>query len=159
MKESTEKNKNLQDIFELLRDIYENLLPFDRLLGVKVVSLSLTDIKVRIDMREELIGNFVRRILHGGVISSVLDLTGGLIASVEMLKNMEHHPLDELGKRLMKLGTIDLRVDYLRGGEGVYFIASGAVLRKGKRVAVVRTELCNDQNVLIAAGTGTYLVG
>jgi len=159
MKETMEKKKNIAEMYELLRDIYENLLPFDRLLGVKVVSLTASDVKVRIDMREELIGNFVRRILHGGVISSVLDLTGGLIASVDLLKHMERMSLEDMGKRLMKMGTIDLRVDYLRVGEGAYFIASGAVLRTGKRVAVVRTELCNDQDLLIAAGTGTYLVG
>ena len=159
MKDAMEEKTNLLEMFALLRDIYENLLPFDRLLGVKVVSLTLTDVKVRIDMREELIGNFVRRILHGGVISSVMDLTGGLIASVELLKHMDHLRLDEISKRLMRIGTIDLRVDYLRGGEGEYFIASGTVLRKGNRVAVVRTELLNDQDLLIAAGTGTYLVG
>ena len=159
MKETKGEKTNLQEMFDLLRNIYENLLPFDSLLGVKVVSLTTTDVKVRIDMREELIGNFVRRILHGGVISSVLDLTGGLVASVELLKHLEHLKIDEFSKRLMRMGTIDLRVDYLRGGEGKYFIASGTVLRKGNRVAVVRTELVNDQDLLIAAGTGTYLVG
>jgi uncharacterized protein (TIGR00369 family) len=110
-------------------------------------------------MREELIGNFVRRILHGGVISSILDLTGGLIAFAELLKHLEHMHIDEIGKRFSRVGTIDMRVDYLRIGEGKFFIASGSVLRKGNKVAVIRTELCNDQNLLIAAGTGTYLIG
>ncbi len=145
-------------MLDLLHEIYENLMPFDRLLGVKVVKLSLTDVQVRIDMREDLIGNFIRGILHGGVISSVLDLTGGLIASVEVLKHMEHRPVEEIRKRLMRMGTIDLRVDYLRVGEGEYFMASGTVLRRGNRVAVVRTELYNNKELLIAAGTGTYLV-
>ncbi|MBU1566427.1 MAG: thioesterase family protein, partial [Proteobacteria bacterium] len=54
---------------------------------------------------------------------------------------------------------IDLRVYFLRPGKGNYFVATGTILRKGSKVAVVRTELCNDQKVLIAAGTGTYLVG
>jgi uncharacterized protein (TIGR00369 family) len=97
--------------------------------------------------------------LHGGVISSVLDLTGGLIASVELLKHLEGLATEELTRRMTKIGTIDLRVDYLRPGKGQYFTATGSVLRKGSKVAVVRTELCNDQGVLVAAGTGTYLVG
>jgi uncharacterized protein (TIGR00369 family) len=149
---------NKRQMLELLREIYEDTMPFDRLLGVKVTRLSLTEVQVRIDMREELIGNFIRRILHGGVISSVLDLTGGLVAAVDLLKHIEHQPPDEVKKRLMRMGTIDLRVDYLRVGEGEYFLASGTVLRRGNRVAVVRTELSNDKNLLIAAGTGTYLV-
>lgn len=152
-------NMNLQEMLNQLRDIYENQMPFHRLLDVRVESLTPTDIKVRIDMREELIGNFIRRILHGGVISAILDLTGGLIAFAEVLKHLEHMHPDEIEKRMARVGTIDLRVDYLRMGEGEFFTASGSVLRKGNKVAVIRTELCNDQNLLIAAGTGTYLVG
>jgi len=150
---------NLQETLNQLGKIYENQMPFNRLLDIRIETLTPTDIKVRLDMREELIGNFIRQILHGGVISSVLDLTGGLIATVEMLKHMENIRFDEVKKRLARVGTIDLRVDYLRMGEGAFFTASGSVLRKGNKVAVTRTELCNDQNLLIAAGTGTYLVG
>lgn len=154
-----EEKLTLQEKLDLLRDVYDNKMPFHRLLGVRIVSLTPTDIKVRIDMREELIGNFMRRILHGGVISSLLDLTGGLIAFAELLKHVDYIHPEEVKKRLARVGTIDLRVDYLRIGEGDFFTASGSVLRKGNKVAVIRTELCNDQNLLIAAGTGTYLVG
>ncbi len=150
---------DLQEKLDYLREMYEKLIPFDRLLGVEIETLTPTDIKVRIDMREELIGNFTRGMLHGGVISSVLDLTGVIIASVELVKQLENADPDEVARRVARVGTIDLRVDYLRAGKGIYFTASGTVLRKGNKVAVIRTELCNDQNLLIAAGTGTYLVG
>lgn len=150
---------DLQEKLDYLREMYEKLIPFDRLLGIEIDTLTPTDIKVRIDMREELIGNFTRGMLHGGVISSVLDLTGGIIASVELVKHLENAEPDEVARRVARVGTIDLRVDYLRAGKGIYFTASGTVLRKGNKVAVIRTELCNDQNLLIAAGTGTYLVG
>jgi len=76
-------------------------------------------------MREELIGNFVRRILHGGVISAVLDLTGGLIAFAELVKHLGAVPPDELAKRFARAGTIDMRVDYLRRGTGEYFYRHG----------------------------------
>jgi acyl-coenzyme A thioesterase PaaI-like protein len=33
------------------------------------------------------------------------------------------------------------------------------VLRTGSRVAVTRKEFHNDEGTLIAAGTGTYIVG
>ena len=150
---------DLQEKLDYLREMYEKLIPFDRLLGIEIETLTPTDIKVRIDMREELIGNFTRGMLHGGVISSVLDLTGVIIASVELVKQLENADPDEVARRVARVGTIDLRVDYLRAGKGIYFTASGTVLRKGNKVAVIRTELCNDQNLLIAAGTGTYLVG
>jgi uncharacterized protein (TIGR00369 family) len=154
-----EDDMELQDKLDLLRDIYEKDMPFHRLLDMRIETLMPDKVQVRIDMREQLIGNLVRRILHGGVISSMLDLTGGLIAFVELVKDLDHMQPDELRKRLARVGTIDLRVDYLRVGQGAFFTASGAVLRKGNKVAVIRTELCNDQDLLIAAGTGTYLVG
>ncbi len=150
---------DLQQKLDQLRDMYEKQMPFHRLLGVSVDILTEEEIRVRIDMRDELIGNYMRKILHGGVISSVLDLTGGLIAFVELLKHLDIVEPDQLRERLARVGTIDLRVDYLRRGQGFFFTASGSVLRKGNKVAVIRTELCNDQDVLIAAGTGTYLVG
>ena len=146
-------------MLEILKVIYEKQMPFNRLLGIRVTSLTTTDIEIRLDMRQELVGNFVREILHGGVISSMLDVAGGLVASVELLKHLEELEMEELGKRMAKIGTIDLRVDYLRPGKGEYFVATGTILRKGSKVAVVRSELCNEQKVLIAAGTGTYLAG
>ena len=150
---------SMDEMLAMLKEVYEERMPFDRLLGVRVVELGLEGVRVRLDMREELVGNFVRNILHGGVISALLDLTGGLMASVELLKHLEGASVAELGARLARIGTIDMRVDYLRPGQGEYFVATGAVLRKGSKVAVVRTELCNDREVLIAAGTCTYLVG
>ncbi len=146
-------------LFELLKDVYETRMPFNEFLGVQVETLSDTQTTVRIDMKEEFIGNYARNILHGGIISSVLDLTGGLIASVELIRNSPEAKPDVFLEQLMRVGTIDLRVDYLRAGAGSYFTASGSVLRKGNKVAVIRTEIENDQQVLIAAGIGTYLVG
>ncbi len=149
----------IYEMLPVLADIYENQMPFNRLLKIKIESIMPDDIKVRIDMRDEFIGNFVKGILHGGVISSVMDLTGGIIASVGLLEKIEGLPPDEMAKRFARMGTIDLRVDYLRPGKGKFFICSGNLLRNGKRVAVTRMEFHNDETLLIAAGTGTYVVG
>ena len=148
-----------EEMLEHLRQIYENRMPFNKLLGISITDLNPKNTQVRLEMREDLIGNFVRGILHGGVISSLLDLTGGLIASVDLLIHTDNNNHEELSRRMARIGTIDLRVDYLRAGEGKYFIASGSILRRGNKVAVVRTELINDRDLFIAAGTGTYLVG
>ncbi len=152
-------NTRFADNLKVLKDIYERRMPFNKLLDIEVIRLELEEVQVRIDMRQELIGNFVREILHGGVISSVLDLTGGLIVSVKLLKQLENEKDEEIARCMARLGTIDLRVDYLRAGKGEYFIASGSLLRQGNRVAVTRTELHNEQGLLIAAGTSTYQIG
>ena len=69
------------------------------------------------------------------------------------------YSFDEISERFNKIGTIDIRVDYLRPGLGEYFIATGSTLRTGNKVSVTRMELHNDKGILIAVGTGTYVVG
>ena len=57
------------------------------------------------------------------------------------------------------MGTIDMRIDYIRPGRGTHFLATGHILRLGHSVAVTRTEFVNNEGVLIAVGTSTYSVG
>jgi uncharacterized protein (TIGR00369 family) len=113
---------------------------------------------VKFQMRDELVGNFIRGTLHGGVISSALDVTGGIVAFSRLAERLEGQSTDEKIERLSRMGTIDLRVDYLRPGAGRHFVASGYVLRAGNRVAVTRMELHNDEGLLIAVGTGAYVI-
>jgi uncharacterized protein (TIGR00369 family) len=109
-------------------------------------------------MREELIGNYVHGILHGGVISSVLDVTGGLTATISSAERLVSLSPDEIKSRIARVGTIDLRVDYLRPGKGTHFYSTGTVMRAGRKVAVTRMELKNQEDLLIAVGTGAYLI-
>ena len=97
--------------------------------------------------------------LHGGVISTVLDVTGGMVAWTGIMKKMEGRSFEEIAEKFAKIGTIDLRVDYLRPGLGKYFIATGNTLRTGNKLSVTRMELHNDEGILIAVGTGSYVVG
>lgn len=134
-------------------------MPFNQLLGLKVTRFDLEQAEVRFDWSERLIGNPVQSILHGGVISSVLDVVGGIMAVSSALSRMQDIQTEELIKRLGKMSTIDIRTDYLRPGRGDHFAATAKVIRGGNKVAVCRMELHNDEGIHIALGTGTYLVG
>ena len=148
-----------EKLLQLLKEITEEKIPFNKLIGMKIETLDLDKIGIRFEMRPELVGNFTRGNLHGGVISSVLDVTGGMVAWTGIMKKMEGQSFDEISERFNKIGTIDIRVDYLRPGLGEYFIATGSTLRTGNKVSVTRMELLNDKGILIAVGTGTYVVG
>tara|TARA_Y100000782_G_scaffold77424_1_gene83331 strand:+ start:150 stop:620 length:471 start_codon:yes stop_codon:yes gene_type:complete len=148
-----------EKLLQLLKEITEEKIPFNKLIGMKIETLDLDKIGIRFEMRPELVGNFTRGNLHGGVISSVLDVTGGMVAWTGIMKKMEGQSFDEISERFNKIGTIDIRVDYLRPGLGEYFIATGSTLRTGNKVSVTRMELHNDKGILIAVGTGTYVVG
>ncbi len=134
-------------------------IPFNQLLGIQLDELSPERVLMSLPMKDELIGNFMHGILHGGVISSILDVAGGAMALIGAFERHQHLSATERMTRLSKLGTIDLRVDYLRPGRGQHFIASAVLLRSGNKVAVVRSELHSDDGTLVAVGTGTYLCG
>ena len=55
---------------------FEQMIPFNRVLGLKIDSLDPKTPRLRFDMRPELVGNPVRQILHGGVTSATLDVVG-----------------------------------------------------------------------------------
>lgn len=67
--------------------------------------------------------------------------------------------MEKLIKRFTGMATIDSRIDYIRPGKGKHFFATGYILRLGHRVAVTRTEFANEESILIAVGTSTYIVG
>jgi uncharacterized protein (TIGR00369 family) len=103
-------------------------------------------------------GNFERGMLHGGVISSVIDVTGGLSAAIGIREKFRGETLEAKLKKSGRVSTIDLRVDFLRPGLGKQFVVTAYNLRSGNKVAVTRIELHNDQNDLIAVGTGSYIL-
>jgi uncharacterized protein (TIGR00369 family) len=138
----------------LTRRVMEELIPFNKVLGVKVESFDAKAPALRFDMRPELIGNPSRQILHGGVISAVLDVAGGFAIMLVLADEMKEVPTS-----FPKMGTVDLRVDYLRPGRGKYFVATARIVRKGSRIAVTHMELHNDAGEQIASGSAAYVVG
>lgn len=136
------------------------MIPFNRVLGLKLDSLDPKAPRLRFEMRPELVGNPVRQILHGGVISATLDVVGGLAIALASLARKADKKTEETPPRhFPDIGTIDLRIDYLRPGRGKYFVATGRVVRLGGRVAVAHTELVNDSGEQIATGSAAYIVG
>lgn len=144
-----------EDVAALAKEV-EARIPFNRVLGLHLGSLDKGEATISFSMREELIGNFARRSLHGGVISATLDVVGGMAALIAAAGRPGDRDTLEA---FATLGTIDLRVDYLRPGVGESFTARGFALRAGARVAVTRMELHNDERMLIAVGTGSYIIG
>ena len=154
------KNDTLNELLSGLAQTFGAQIPFHNVIGLTVEKVTVDEVMVSFAMKPELIGNFMQGILHGGVIATVLDVAGGTLAAACLMERYaEDHSLEEIAGRFAKLGTIDLRIDYLRPGRGERFITRATVLRAGNKVAVTRMEMMSDVGVLIAVGTGTYLVG
>ncbi|MBF0286527.1 MAG: thioesterase family protein [SAR324 cluster bacterium] len=147
-----------EELFSIVQKIFNEKIPFNKTLGMQVELLEDMRPVIRLEMRNDLVGHYLRGMLHGGVIASIIDVTGGLTAFLGVLEKSGNLQIGESMELLPNLSTIDLRVDYLRPGLGHWFIATGDVLRIGSKVAVTRIELHNDETILIAAGTGSYVI-
>jgi uncharacterized protein (TIGR00369 family) len=141
-----------------LRAIFEEKIVFNRVLGLKIVELRPERVVGRIVMRPELVGHYTFNRLHGGVISAGLDAMGGLAVRAAIgARHMDEAPAQRL-QRFGKLGTIDLRIDYLRPGVGEAFELRAEVIRLGSRVASTRMEFLGAQGKLFASGAAAYII-
>ena len=133
--------------------------PFLEFLGVMIEPLDTGSLCIKLAMRDELRGYPGDGALHGGVISAMIDIIGGAVVAWKLLKDANEQAMQEQIKRLQNMSTVDLRVDYLQPGKGEMFTATATILRTGKKLAVTRMEVYNDEQCLIAVGTGTYTLG
>jgi uncharacterized protein (TIGR00369 family) len=141
-----------------LKEIFEQKIVFNQVLGLKITSLKPERVIGRIDMKQELIGHFAYNRIHGGVISASLDALGGLAVMAAIgARHMDEQPLQRL-HRFAKLGTIDLRIDYLRPGISEYFELHAEVMRLGSRVASTRMEFYGADGKLMSTGAGAYMI-
>jgi uncharacterized protein (TIGR00369 family) len=141
-----------------LVELFEHKIAFNQVLGLKIVSVRPGDVRGRIEMKPDLVGHYTYGRLHGGVISSVLDAMGGLALMVGIAERHPHDNTLQVMNRFAKMGTIDLRVDYLRLGLGQHFVASAEVTRLGGRIGSTQMRLVNDAGTLVATAAAAYVV-
>jgi uncharacterized protein (TIGR00369 family) len=141
-----------------LIELFEQRITFNQVLGLKIGSVKVDDIRASFDMRPELVGHYAYGRLHGGVISAVLDAMGGLALMVAIGARHPHESTDQVMHRFARMGTIDLRVDFLRPGVGKHFAASAEVTRLGGRIGSTQMRLHSDDGTLIATAGAAYVV-
>lgn len=141
-----------------LREIFEERIVFNQLLGLKLVGVKDDALLASLEMRHELIGHFGLKRIHGGVISASLDALGGIAVMAASGAKHVGEPVMQRLMRFGKLGTIDLRVDYLRPGTHGPFAMQARVLRLGSRVATTRSDFCDSTGQILATATAAYIV-
>lgn len=116
-------------------------------LGYDIILLSKELTVARITYSDALVGDPVTGVLHGGVVTSLLDTTGG--AAVLM----------KVGE-LMPLATLDLRIDYLRPSRpGKDVFARVECFKATRNVAFTRgVAYDEDEADPVAAMTATYML-
>lgn len=101
-------------------------IPHCKRLGMQVVRVGPREAVVRLPYREELVGDPVRGVVFGGVITTLLDHGAGLAVSCSL-------------PELKPIATLDLRIDYLRAAEpGCDLTGRVECYKVGAQVAFVR---------------------
>lgn len=126
---------------------FEQGIPFNAHLGLRVESLSRARCLLRLPPRPELVGNPALPAVHGGVLSALADTAGGMAVFTALPAGYS-------------VSTVDLRVDYLRPGKvDALLYASATLVRLGNRVAVANCDIWQgDPENVIAQARGVYNV-
>ena len=141
-----------------LKHLFEELIVFNQTLGLQITEITPGGARAQLAMRPTLIGHYGHQRLHGGVVSSTLDALGGLAVMAAIGARHMDEPIAARMARFGRLGTIDLRIDYLRQAIGAHFTARAETMRLGSRVASTRMEFHGAQGELLATGAGAYIV-
>ena len=141
-----------------LTAIFEERILFNRVLGLRITEIRPERVAGRIDMKSDLVGHFQYQRIHGGVISAGLDAMAGLAVMAALGARHMDEPVAQRLARFSRIGTIDMRVDYLRPGIGEHFELRAEVMRIGSRVASTRMEFLGADGTVLSTGTAAYIV-
>ncbi|MCX7363712.1 MAG: PaaI family thioesterase [Alphaproteobacteria bacterium] len=133
---------------ELFQQWFSDSIPHNKALGLKVVAVRKGFASMRLEWREELVGDPETGVLAGGPLTAMLDSCCGMSVAT-MLK--EPKPF----------ATLDLRIDYARPATpGKAVIAEAECYRITRSVAFTRAFAHHgDAKDPIAAAAGTFMLG
>ena len=132
----------------LFQKWFSDTIPHSKALGLKVIDARRGFASMRLEWREELVGNPETGVLAGGPLTALLDGCCGMSVAT-MLK--EPKPF----------ATLDLRIDYVKPATpGKAVIAEAECYRITHSVAFTRAFAHHgDAKDPIAAATGTFMLG
>ena len=109
-------------------------------------------------MKSEFRSNWAPGALDDAIVSAVLDATGNLMASVCAVENMQGLSYDEVEQWVSHIASVQMHIDRIKPAVGQEFLSIGTLVEADAEVAVIRTELKNENGVLIAMGTSRYIL-
>ncbi|MCP9757854.1 PaaI family thioesterase [Aquitalea sp. S1-19] len=123
-------------------------LPHCQTLGMEWVGVEGRKPTLRIDWREDLVGNPASGVIHGGVITSLVDTTSAMAVTAN-LSDYE------------TIATLDLRIDYLTAAKpGQPIFCSAECYRLAGQIAFTRAICYQDSiDLPIAHGVATFMRG
>lgn len=136
-----------QQIVDNINELYEASIPHNRELGLKVVDAGPGQASVLLPYDDKLVGNPETGVLHGGCITTLIDVACGAAVMLKLT-------------RLVRIATLDLRIDYLRPARpGQDVVAHADCYKLTRNVAFVRALASHgDASDPIASAQGTFIL-
>ena len=129
-----------------LRQTFEKI-PHCQELGLKVISIERGKASIFLEYKPCLAGNSETGIVHGGVVSTLLDSVSGLCALSTVPKTTP-------------VATLDLRIDYLKPATpNKKIIGEASCFRLTKSIAFVRSVAHIDKHKPLANCVATFMLG
>ncbi|MDK2126523.1 PaaI family thioesterase [Parachitinimonas caeni] len=121
-------------------------LPHNSTIGLEFVAGERGRATMLVPYHTKLVGNPKTGVLHGGVVTSLIDATSAL-SVFSFLESAE------------AIATLDLRIDYLRSATpGSPVFCTAECYRLGRQIAFTRATAYQDGNDQpIAYGVGTFM--
>lgn len=135
-----------EDVAEMAR-IFMTVIPHARALGMELVEATPGVVEIAMPWSAEFVGDPRTGVLHGGVISALMDTCCGAAVMT--------HPT-----RPATTATIDLRIDYLRSATPGQRVRTRAeCFHMTRSIAFVRAVARDEGDTLVATATGSFTVG
>ncbi|MCC7386305.1 MAG: hotdog fold thioesterase [Deltaproteobacteria bacterium] len=138
-----------EEMLQRLSAAFSGLVPHNTALGIVLAGFDRSGVaEMRLAWREDLVGNPETEVLHGGVITSLLDACCG---AAVFIKKWSADPI----------ATLDLRIDYLKPARPRQSVTAKATCYKlTTNVAFVRAIAYHDDETdPIASAAGTFMLG
>lgn len=123
-------------------------VPHAAAIGLKILDVKPSGCRMSIPYDKNFIGNVETGVIHGGIITTLLDTTCGL--SVQL----------SLGEATA-IATLDLRIDYMKPATpGLGVIAHATCFKATRNIAFVRGVAYHvDEQDPVATSVGTFMIG
>ncbi len=142
-----DKERSRQESRKYFMEFFAKHIPFHREHGFEIVSLGAGRCTARVPYNPDFVGNPTTGVLHGGVVTALLDSVGGAAVMTRL-------------RAPIPVATIDLRIDYLRqSGPHEAVCATVECYKVTRHVAFTRGFAFNqDEDDPIAAMAATYMI-
>jgi uncharacterized protein (TIGR00369 family) len=117
-------------------------MPFNDLLGIRLVEEHEDGVTIEMPIREELLNS--NRVVHGGATASLVDAALGIAITLKWQGRL--------------ISTVEMKLNYLRPAMEGKLTARSKFVKTGKTIIVGTVEVVDDDGRAVAVGLLTYMI-